>query len=379
MKNILIPIFILLFFKAEAQFVSALAVSKQADSLFEMGEYNKAIPYFLKNERFQEVAKSYEALGNNQEAQHHYEKALSENTNNSKIEFQYAKLLFKISNYKQADSIFQNLQSRFPNNPNFVYERGLVKEAQNDSTSIDLFLKVHQMDKNNLNASYKIARNYIENRKFEEAVPFIEKGLTLDENSSRFLTLRALQEFYTEEFHDAIDTYNLLIAKGDSYPSLHENLASAYSQTMQFEKALEQYQILLQKFDDQNPKWHHETAVLYRTMGEYETAKRHLNIAIGLLETPLSNEYLEMAAIYNRHKDYKSEMTNLRKAVTNNPSNEMALYNLAIAADNYFKDKKTVLGYYENYLTQFGETGRMRNLAKQRVSDLKKEIHFTRD
>lgn len=379
MKNILIPIFILLFFKAEAQSVSVLAVSKKADSLFEIGEYNKAIPYFLRNDRFQEVARCYEAIGNNGEAQHYYEKALSTNTDNSKIEFQYAKLLFKISNYKQADSIFEILQSRFPNNPNFVYERGLVKEAQSDSTAIEMFLQVYKMDERNINASYKIARNYVENRKFEEAIPFIEKGLALDKNSSRFLTLRALKEYYTQEFHDAIVTYNLLISKGDSYPVLHENLAVAYVQTMQFEKALEQYQILLQRFDDQNPKWHHEAAVLYRTMSEYEKAKQHLSIAIGLLETPLSSEYLEMAVIYNRYKDYKNEMAALRKSFVNNPNNEMALYNLAIAADNYFKDKKTVLSYYENYLKQFGETGRMRNLAKQRVSDLKKEIHFATD
>ena len=379
MKKSIILLFLILFSKAEAQSVSALAISKKADSLFEIGEYNKAIPYFLESNRFREVAKSYEAIGNNSEAQRYFEKALSEKTDDPKTEFEYAKLLVRLSNYKQADSILQKLQSHFPKNSNFVYDRGLIKEAQNDSTAIVLFLQVHKMDENNINAKYKIARNYIENRKFTDAKPFIENGLTLDKNSSRFLTLQALNEFYTQEFHDAIATYNLLISKGESYVSLHENLAKSYSQTNQFEKALEQYSILIQNFDDQNPKWHHEVAVLYRMMGEYEKAKRHLNIAIGLLETPLSNEYMEMATIYKRHKDYKNEMTALRKALANNPNNEMSLYNLAIAADNYFKDKKTVLDYYENYIQQHGETGRMRNLAKQRVSDLRKELHFVTD
>lgn len=260
-----------------------------------------------------------------------------------------------------------------------MYERGLLKEAQNDSAAIDLFLQVHKMDTKNINAIYKIARNNIENREFKEAEPFIEKGLSADANSSRFLTLRALKEFYTDEFHEAIATYVLLISKGESYPSLHENLAKAYSQTFQFEKALEQCNILFQKFDDKNPKWHHEVAVLYRTMHEYEKAERHFNIAIALLETPLSNEYFELSRLFGWKKDYKREMEVLRKSISNNPNNEMALYSLAVAADNYFKDKKTVLGYYENYLKQFGETGRMRNLAKQRVSDLKKEIHFSTD
>lgn len=376
MKKFILLLFLISIFKAEAQSTSALAVSKKADSLFEIGEYNKAIPYFLENDRFLEVAKSYEALGNNIEAQEFYAKALSKSSTNPKSEFEYAKLLVKLSNYKKADSLLQNLHSRFPNNANFVYERGLIKEIQNDSTAIESFLQVHKMDENNLNAIYKIARCYVENRKFEEAGPFIEKGLAVDKNSSRFLTLRALKEFHTQEFHDAIATYNLLISKGDSYVSLHENLANAYGQTFQFEKAMEQYNILFQKYNDQNPKWHHEVALLFRTNREYEKAERHFNIAIGLLETPLSNEYYELSKLYGWNKEYKKEMDMLRKAISNNPNNEIPLYYLAVAADNYFKDKNTVVGYYENYLKQFGETGRMRNLAKQRLSDLKKELHF---
>src|SRR5690554_6640268 len=115
MKNSLILIFIVLFFKAEAQSVSALAVSKKEDSLFEIGEYNNAIPYYLEANRFREAAKSYEALGRNTEAQRYFKKALSENNFNPKTEFEYAKLLVRVSQYKQADSIFQNLQTRFPN------------------------------------------------------------------------------------------------------------------------------------------------------------------------------------------------------------------------------------------------------------------------
>ncbi len=379
MKNISILIFVLLFLQAEAQPVPAMAVSKKADSLFEIGEYNKAIPLFLKEKRFQETAKSYEAIGNNGEAEYYYKKAILDNPNNPKLEFRYAKLLFKISNYKKADSIFKDLQSRFPNNPNFIYERGLLKEAQNDSTAIALFLQVHKMDAKNINAIYKIARNYVENRKFKEAEPFIEKGLSVDKNSSRFLTLRALKQFYTEEFHEAIATYNILISKGDSYVSLHENLAKGYSETFQVEKALEQYNILFREYDDKNPKWHKEVAMLYRINKEYEKAEHHFNIAIGLLETPLSDVYYQLSKLYGWNKDYKREMENLRKAVENNPNYEMALYYLAVAADNYFEDKNTVLGYYENYLKRFGETGRMRNLAKQRISDLKKELHFSTD
>jgi len=379
MKYALIVSLVLFSFIAEAQSVSALAISKKGDSLFEIGEYNKAISYFEEINSYYKIAKSYESIGNNSEAKRYYVKALLKDEANPKVGFDYAKLLVRLSDLNQADSIFQNLHLRFPNNPSFIYERGLIKERQNDSTSIQLFLQIHKMDENNPNVNYKIARNYVENRKFKAAIPFIEKGLTLNNNSSRFLTLKALQHYYTQQFHEAITAYNLLILNGESNIPLHENLAKSYSQTNQFEKGLEQYNLLLKNYNDQNPQWHHEIAILYRAMKEYDKAKQHFNIAIGLLETPLSNEYMELATVYKREGDYKNEMAALRKSLVNNPNNERALYYLAVAADNYFKDKNTVLDYYENYLKQFGETGVMRNLVKQRVSDLKKELHFKTD
>ena len=58
-------------------------------------------------------------------------------------------------------------------------------------------------------------------------------------------------------------------------------------------------------------------------------------------------------------------------------ADSILLYNLAVATDNFYKDKNTVVKYYESYLNKFEDTGRMRLLAKQRQSDLKKELHFS--
>ena len=111
----------------------------------------------------------------------------------------------------------------------------------------------------------------------------------------------------------------------------------------------------------------------------FEKAERHINIAIGLQEIPLDGEYSALARIYNRKKEFKKEMKALEKALGENPRNELAQYQLAVAADNYYDDKNVVLDYYHIYLEKHGETGRMRELAKQRVRDIKKELHFTKN
>ncbi|WP_310994308.1 tetratricopeptide repeat protein [Aequorivita marina] len=379
MNKIILFLFLVLLFKAEAQNASALTVSKKADSLFEIGVYNKAIPYFLEAKRYREVARSYEAIGNNSKARKYFQKALFKNKENPKTQFEYVKLLVKLSRYKEADSVLQNLQSRFPDNSNFVYKRGLIKEAQNDSTAIEYYKQVYLLDTNHINSTYKIARNHIENRKFVESEAYINKGLVADSTSIRFLNLLALKQFYTKDYHEAIVTYSKLIIRGAGNIQIHENLASCYSNTYQFEKALHQFEILLTEYDDKNAKWHLEIAGLYRSLKEYKKAERHLNIAIALQEIPLSKSYMGLAKVFKAQKDYKNEMEALKSALSNNPNNEMALYSMAIAADNYFADKKLVLGYYEAYLRKYAENGKMRNLAKHRVADLKNELHFTTD
>lgn len=383
MKKLILFFFILLLFKAEAQSVSALVVSRKADSLFELGDYSRAIEQYKKIETKHpsnvKIAKAYEALGNIPEAIHYYEKANSADKTDAQIKFNFAKLLVKALKYQKADSIFENLAKQFPKNPNFIYQRALIKEAKSDSTAIEYYKRAYLLDTNNINSAYKIARYFVENRKFKEAEPFVNKGLSVNNNSVRFLTLQALQQFYTEDYHNSISTYIKLISLGVSNIQIHENLASCYSFTNQIEKALEQFKILLEQFDDKNPKWHVKIATLYRSLKDYKNAEHHINIAIGLQEIPLSESFMKLARIYKRQEDSKAEINALKSALINNPNNESALYSLAVAADNYFADKELVLRYYEDYLKKYADKGRTRDLAKQRVKDLKKELFFSED
>lgn len=380
----------MLLFKAEAQSVSALKISKKADSFYDIGDYTSAINQYkkLKGESSiaAKIAQSYEAIGNIPQALFYYEKATSEfvstyrrGKEQIRIEFDFGKLLVESSKYKKADSIFRRLTEEFPDNPNFLYQRALIKESQNDSTAIEYYKRVYHLDTNHINSVYKIARNYIENRKFIESNPFISKGLSVDSLSSRFLTLLALKQFHTKDFHAAVATYRKLIYLGECTIQIHENLAFCYSYTYQTANALDQYSILLNKFDDKNPKWYIEIAALYRSLKEYNKAERHLNIAIALQEIPLSESYLELSRVYKKRNDYKREMETLKIALLNNPNNEIALFRIAIAADNYFADKRMVLDYYNDYLNKYSDKGRMSILAQQRVSDLKKELHFSSD
>lgn len=387
MKKALILIVLLLSFKVGAQSASTSSVLQKADSLYGIGDYSNAIQHYkiltIDSAIAFKIAKAYVAIGNISQALNFYEQAISETDLPGKehiqLKFEYAKLLGQSLKYQEADSILKTLTLEFPSNPNFIYQSALLKETQNDSTAIDAYKQVFRLDPNHLNAVYKLARNYIENRKFIAAETYINKGLAVDSNSIRFLTLRGIKQFHLKDCHAAIATYQTLLSLGESNIQILENLANCYSYTNQFEKALEHYNLLIEDFDNKNPKWHIKVARLYRSLNQYENAKRHLDIAIEIQEIPLGNTYLELALIYKREGDYKQEMKALKAAINLAPLNEMAYYNLAVAADNYYRDKKTILLYYQDYLKHYSEKGRMRSLAKQRVADLKKELHFATD
>jgi len=377
MSRLLLFISLILFFKAEAQNTSALKV---ADSLYSLGDYSKAILQYNQlseneNTNFK-LAKSYEAIGNIPKAIQYYKKITSSNPKATQATYNYAKLLFKTANLKEADSIFKVLSLENPSNPNFTYQRGLIKEIQQDSTAISFFQETYKIDANHINAAYKIAKLKLKKRKFSEAKPFINKGLSVDSTSIRFLMLKALHSYHTKNYHQAIKDYNLLLKLGKKDEKLHINLADSYYKVLAIEKAIDQYTLLINEFDDKNEVYHYNLGICYAALHYNIKAIKEFESAIVYKYTPLDNEYFAISRAYKYEGNTKQEIKMLKKAISENPQGELMQYQLLLAYERFYDDKKVVLAYYEKYLKKFGETGKMREIAKYRVSELKKEIHF---
>jgi len=380
MNKIVFIFFILFLCKAEAQEPSALQIG---DSLYAIGDYGKAIKAYKNaaqnTSQKIKLAKSYEAAGNATLALNYYKLVLVKDTSAIVIKYNYGKLLATAGRLQQADSVFTKLNKSYPGNSNFVYQLATVKEEMKDSTAQTLFAKAYFLDNTNLNALYKLTRHAVTKRNFGFAQNYVEKALVLDPNSTRFLTLKALSHFYLKEYHEAVKTYEQLLELNQSNEQLHEKLAISYTNTNQFEKAIDQYTILINEYSDKIPSYHSNLARAYIAIKEYEKAIRHIEIAIVLQDIPLDGEYLQLSTIYKKQGNDKLVFEMMRKAVQENPEDEMLQYFQVLAADNYFKDKTSILNYYERYLERFGAKGRYRDVAKQRVRDLKKELHFEKE
>ena len=364
--------------KAGAQ-TPALVVG---DSLYQTGAYSEAINVYkqlpISPEVYERIGRANEALGKTSEAISAYDQAYQLDTDNLKIAYKYATLLRIASQYKQADSILRVLNAKFPQNASVLYQLGYVKEQLRDTTAVMDYIRAYTLDNNQQNALYRLAKLLLEKRSFVSAKTHIDLGLEADPNSTRFIMLDALSFYVNNSFSYASERFERLLELGKDNESIREKLANCYARTYQYEKALEQFRILINEYDDQNANWHYNLSKVYMGLNEIEKARRHVNIAIGLLDVPLDAYLVTLAITYNRDGNYKAVMETLQEALKENPENETAKFQLAVAADNRYQDKSKVLPYYEAYVKEF-EDGRNIDTVLYRISDLKKELFMNKD
>jgi tetratricopeptide (TPR) repeat protein len=347
------------------------------DSLYAVGNYKQAIKeYTAINNAEVKIAKCYDALGNTSKALSYYKKGIENGNESLLVQYNYGKLLLKADRYKKADSVFEKLSKLDETNPEFYYQSGLAKEALNDSLSVIKFMNAISIDENHLNARYRLAKHFTTKRKFLVAEKHVAIGLKEDPKSTRFINLNALIYFYSKNYHGAVNQYERLIDLNQSNEQLHNNLAISYSKTNQFFKAIDQYKILIDRYNDENPTYHFNLGKMYQAEKEYQLAIESITRAIVLQDVPLDLQYLTLANIYKRQGDYKNTFLMIEKAVSENPNDETLRYQYAVAADSYYKDEDSVVKMYNAYLERYGETARYSGLAQQRIKDIKTAKHF---
>lgn len=366
---------ILIAFSAQAQNHKTLA-----DNYYALGNYSKAIQHLnqLPESKAQQLklAKSYQQTGNLKQALTYYKSIFNTNPEDQFVAFEYAKLLIKTANNSQASEILLSLMKIDSLNPNFPYQLGLLKEKTKDSLALHYFEKAYQLDTNFIPATLKIAAEKIRTRNFNHASTLLNKIIAIDDTHYKAWNLKALNHFYQEDFHKAIESFQKLLELNRPSENVYQKLGYCYARTMRHQKAIDHYTIAINEYDDKNPQTHYEIAQAYRALYYLDKAERHFEIAMLLKEPQLENEYLGLYSVYTRQKNFKKAFDIIKEASEKYPENQVFTYRLAVAADNYFKDKNSVLKLYENYIKKFGETGRYRLLVEQRIKDIKKEVHL---
>ncbi len=353
-----------------------------ADSLYAVGNYSEAI---LQLENIPEksdvakvrLAKVYVASGNLDSAIKSYKRILQDHPNKLLSAMEYGEVLIKAGELNAADSLFSLLAIKYPENAGFQFQRAIIKEKKRDSTYIGFLERTIEIDSNHQQALYKLAKNALSRRNFSVSEKLSLQGLQVNPNNASLLSILAQTYFNENSYVLAIPPLEKLLALGQGNEFVHSKLGFCYYHQNNFKDAITQYELAL-SYEDRNSDTHYNLGKLYARTGDLKKSETHLLMSLLIKKQPVDAEFLSLALTYKLQEDYEKAFQYFNSALEENPENERALYERAIAADNYFKDKKAVINYYQSYLGKYSKKGNesLIYLAENRIKDIKEELHL---
>ena len=372
--NKYIIIFLLIIFKTEAQ----TSVLKLADSLFNNGNYTKSIELYKKckpqDAVFYKMAKAYIAIGNYDEALLNLEKAIKSNPENTLLKYDYAKLLSATTNTDKASKVFNELIEIDPSNPNYHYELGLVIEPQKDSLAQIEYLKAFQLDQNHQKAIYKIGKYYLTKRKHETADSILDIGLKTYSNNKELISLKAQNYFWKEYYTKSVEWFEKLIELGETSEFIFEKLSISYAQKYDYEKALEN-RLKVLKYNPNDAVSMYVIGTYYEKLKDYENAEKYIYDALLVLDKPLGAEYAKLATVLNLQKNYKGAIEALKKAISEDPTNEFLHLQLAFTRQTYYADYDAKIDAFEKFKQKFPNS-KFNEYVDSTISKLNEEKFF---
>ena len=364
--------------KAEAQ-TSALTI---ADSLYAVGNFSEAIEELEKSGKNSEavllkLARAQKANGNPAAALKYYENVLESNPGRILAAVEYAKLLSANGKLKEADSIFKQLVKNHPMNANFHYQLGLVKEQQQDSTAIKHYHITVLLQKNHQQALAKVAKRALVSGKLMEAERLSKQGLETNPTNKTLLSILAQAFYFQKEYQLALTEFEKLVELGAGSEFIHSRLGTSYFHLDNFDKAIEHFNLAL-NYEENNHATHYRLGKLYALTGNYENSEGHLLQAILLKDVILDEEFTSLGLTYKFANKPQEAFTYFNKALEENPDNERAMFERAIAADSFYRDLEARLKLYQAYLNKYESTGtrQLVKLAQIRIKDIREELHM---
>ncbi|MGB5555659.1 MAG: tetratricopeptide repeat protein [Flavobacteriaceae bacterium] len=369
-------------FKAEAQTRQASA-SGIADSLYALGNYAQAINEYAKensvNAKLQ-VARAYNAIGNFEKAVRQYESIINTDTKLQIARFELGKLYFKMSQFREANTLFYTLTTDDGENPEYFYYLGESnREMQEEASSLVAYKKAVALDSTHLRSLFQLGKFFVVKKEKNQALNYIDQGLRFYDNDVALINLKALALFNDYDYAGARPIFEKLLDLGEEKAHIYQKLAFCYYQLWEFEKARAAYRALLQ-FPDTEPEAMNGLAQTFHKEKIIDSAMVYYQKAIDAQKPFLGREYSALAQLAREQNDLKKALKYYQLALDEDPENDFAYYQNCAVGEQLHDDAKKKLACYEGFLKRFSDKKSFyRELVTKRVSQLKQEIHMGKE
>ena len=357
------------------------SVVSTADSLFLMGNYNKAIELYKQDSlsiyNQKQIAKSYVSQTAYKKAIPYYEKVVYKDTTQLLATYELAKLYYKTKQIPRAINYFEWLQNKETKNPNYSYYIGLSLELLKQPGFIKQFEEAVTLDEAHLKSLKKLTKYYLKKADWGKFNKYILLGLKYYPENTILINYQAQSCFQQQQYAKAVTFFEKIIKVDPNNKFIVSKLGQSYHALKKYNKALPLYKKAL-KLDRENGNFHTQLALLYQDKEEYTKAYIHYYMALKYNETKLDNEHYNLGILFKKQKKYKEAIESFQQAIKENMHNRKAHFELAVCADNFYADDKEKLRLYKVYLLSFkGKNKSLDAIAEARMSYYKEKIHLS--
>lgn len=379
MKKIILLLFVLILSKAEAQ-SSALAIG---DSLYATGNYALAINSYAKvgsSKAKHQVARSYNAMGNYDKAITEYEHLLSKEVTMNLALFELGKLYLKTKNKGKAKDVFLKLTIKNKENPEYFYYLGqALQKMEQDEDGIKAYKLAVQVDSTHLRSLFQLGKYYLTHREMDSTLKYVDKGLRFYENDVALINLKALTLYNNDRDKEAISFFERMIELREEKKYIYEKLANAYFNVDDLEKSKKAFKKVLE-FDDGDAEAYFGLGDVFWAEKQLDSAEIYIQKSIEVQRVVFTEEYKALGRLAKEQGNLQQSLVYYKKAYDENPENFINYYQVCVTADQYYKDPKVKLKYYEQYRTRFGtKKNYFLQFVRKRITELKAEIHYTKE
>lgn len=347
-----------------------------------IGDYNNAIKYYKKALEIQEkesvkvkLGNVYNAAGLTNKAVSIFENIIEKDSSNLLVLNNLGKLYLAKNKPKSAEKIYSFLKTKDSLNPSYPYQ--LAKSFQKQKKMLKMgqsYLDAYNIDPLHLKSIYELSKFFKELRYKDSTMLFIDKGLKIDSLNINFLQLKANELYFTKVFDETIPYLKKLDSLNFKSINIYEMYGMCFYNLENFEMA-EMYFKKALTIDRQNPVIYYRLASLHYELENIKLAKLYLYQSLGYGKGDLYKQYYLRGIIAKDEKELKKAVENFEKSYSYNHKNHKALFELALASDIYFKDKKIALRHFQKFIEKFKSKDElMTNYSNQRIDEIKKQF-----
>lgn len=304
-----------------------------------------------------------------------YNKVLDIDTVNTNALSSIGSIYERTSNYRKAAGYYRKLIQIDTSNAYYYKRNGYVALRLNKPLqSVVYFLRAHYLNEADIETIDQLSDLYLALNDLESAELVLQRGLNIDPNNLALLYNRARLEQKRKNHEQVAGAIQKAMASGDTSDYYQMMLGVAYIYLDSMDLAIEHLEAIVNRGQD-SEYTHHYLGLAYRTKEAHEKSIEHFETAIKLgVSDKMSDFQADLASVLVEENDYRGAIAHYREALKHDP-NAAHIFHLARTCDQYYKDKKIALKYYEQYLNT--QNQKFRDYTEQRVKQLKEFIHFS--